>query len=116
MTSNEDYLDSLLKAAVAEVAEDNPNSAINKVRKLESEMPKKAEEAITEAADELSGAIDDSLSDVLSAVEEIPVAEEIPAVEDIPVAEEIPAVEDIAVSEEIPAVEDIPVAETVSVL
>ena len=35
--NNEDYLDSLLKAAVAE---DNPNSAINKVRKIESEMPK----------------------------------------------------------------------------
>ena len=29
--NNEDYLDSLLRAAVAE---DNPNSAINKVRKI----------------------------------------------------------------------------------
>ena len=81
MTSNEDYLDSLLKAAVAE---DNPNSAINKVRKLESEMPKEVKEEVAEAADEiLSGAIDDSLTDtvadVASEVEDLLAGLDIPA-------------------------------------
>ena len=139
MTGNEDYLDSLLKAAVAE---DNPNSAINKVRKIESEMPKDNTEEIMEAADEtLSGAIDDSLADItpadilqvddllagieipeaeeLTAAEEIPAVEkvasveEIPEVADIPAVDEIPAVEDTAFTEEIPAAEEIPTAEPI---
>ncbi|MCR5721096.1 MAG: hypothetical protein K6G72_01920 [Lachnospiraceae bacterium] len=141
MTSNEDYLDSLLKAAVAE---DNPNSAINKVRKIESEMPKEDTEEIMEAADEtLSGAIDDSLADITPAdnlqvddllagieipeAEELTTAEEIPAVKnvasvdeipevaDIPAVDEIPAVEDIAFTEEIPAAEEIPAVEVPSI-
>ena len=113
MTSNEDYLDSLLKAAVAE---DNPNSAINKVRKIESEMPKESTEEIVEAADETSsGAIDDSLADI-SAEDSLQTVDllagvEIPMAEDLPAAEEIPPVDNVASVEAIPEVTDIPTAD-----
>ncbi|MBR5994453.1 MAG: hypothetical protein IK018_11660 [Lachnospiraceae bacterium] len=126
--NNEDYLDSLLRAAVAE---DNPNSAINKVRKIESEMPKEQPiEETTEAADEeLSGAIDDSLTEEYA--EDIPadipvdipenIAEEVVAVEtpEEPIIEEPIIEEPATVTEEVPVVvtEEIPVeipAETVA--
>ena len=80
MANNEDYLDSLLKAAESQ---DNPNSAINKVR----EITKREQEAVEASKEEIS--IEEQPVEELP-IEELPVEEL--TVEELP-TEELPTEE-----------------------
>ena len=127
--NNEDYLDSLLKAAEeadAQAAE-NPNSAINRVRGMANGANPASAPVVEDKTDveeippvEETSVEEPSVDDLLKSLEDIPavdeasVSEEEPSVEDllrsleeIPTAEETPVVEEAPVVEEEPSVDDL---------
>ena len=69
MANNEDYLDSLLRAASSQ---DNPDSAINKVREINRREAEEAAMAEAKLAEE-----------ALSQAEDLPIAQEEPVIEEV---------------------------------
>lgn len=113
MANNEDYLDSLLRAASSQ---DNPDSAINKVREINRREAEEAAMAEAKLAEEaLSQAVDMPIAQEEPAIEENTVVEEVSVAEDTPVVEDIPVIEENLVIEETPAIEDTPVLEDIAV-
>lgn len=130
MANNEDYLDSLLKAASSQI---DPNSAINKVRKIESERAleeaKQREEEIDNSKEneneELLSKLLDSVAqeDANETVipEDSSITERKSSDEDVNLSEQSPVDdvvsdnEQIRIDEEFSTIEQIPADETVSV-
>ena len=112
MANNEDYLDSLLRAAASQ---DNPDSAINKVRKIENERAE--EEARIQAEEEaklLAQAEAETVTEEPVSIEEPVVTEEPLVAEDsIPLEEPVTIDEPTVLEEPVAAEEPAPVEEPI---
>ncbi len=120
MANNEDYLDSLLRAAASQ---DNPDSAINKVRKIENERAEEEarlqaeEEARIQAEEEatlLAQAEAETITEEPVSIEEPVITEEPLVAEDSIPLEEAVTIEELTVLEEpVAAEEPAPVEEPI---